>query len=170
MGLLSLYQGRIETGLPGRGHRASGPKGRYSPSPVGENPVPLGACLLQTCASTELIQSCAGIPTIFVFESRFDQNKEDPSFVSVFTYGVLICISRRMKFCPLPHQYFEKVPNIPSGSRKPGSGIRLNFCPFSWGFNQSIKEKPAVCYITAWTIRGNTQKCRSTSCFARIDV
>ena len=42
MGLLSLYQGRIETGLPGRGHRASGPKGRYSPSPVGKNPVPLG--------------------------------------------------------------------------------------------------------------------------------
>ena len=26
MGLLSLYQGRVETGLPGRRHRASGPK------------------------------------------------------------------------------------------------------------------------------------------------
>ena len=35
------YQGWIETGLPGRGHRYSGPKGRYSPSPVGKIPVPL---------------------------------------------------------------------------------------------------------------------------------
>ena len=129
-----------------------------------------GACLLQACASTELIQSCAGIPTIFVFESRFDQNKEVPSFISVFTYDVLIHFSRRMKFCPLPLQYFEEVPRIPSGSRKPGSGIRINFCPFSWGSNHSINGKPAVCYIIAWTIRGNTEKCRSTSCFARIDV
>ena len=39
------YQGRIEIGVPGRGHRASGPKGRYSPSPVGKNPVPLGGIL-----------------------------------------------------------------------------------------------------------------------------
>ena len=41
MGILSLYQGRVGTGLPGRVHREFGARGRYSPTPVGKNPVPL---------------------------------------------------------------------------------------------------------------------------------
>ena len=50
------------------------------------------------------------------------------------------------------------------GFRNPGSRIQRDFCQFSWGSNQSIKQN--LCHIKriALTIRRNTQKCRSASC------
>ena len=67
------------------------------------------------------------------------QSKEDKSSISVFIYCIHFHISHPIQFCPLPHQYFEKVPKILLGSRNPGPGIRIDFCPFSWGSNHSIK-------------------------------
>ena len=70
-----------------------------------------------------------------------DQSKEDVSIISVVAYCADIPFHFRLNFALYLAKISSKMPKILPESRKPGSNIRKGFYPFSYGSNNSIKEK-----------------------------
>ena len=68
----------------------------------------------------------------FSLSPDLDLNKEDTPLIDVVVYWALITLSSPTRFCPLPHQSFEKNAQDPAWILEPWIQDPKDACRFSW--------------------------------------
>lgn len=94
-------------------------------------------------AATRGEQTWSGSQPRFSLNPAPDQHKEDTSFISILTYYTNIPLSRLTQICIL-QQNFERSAKDHDRISEPWIQDPKGFCPFPWGFNCYIKDKPAI--------------------------
>ena len=89
----------------------------------------------------------SGSKTPFSLIPDLDQNKEDPSNISVVVYGVYILLSRPIQFFHLANQNFEENAQDPADPAEPWIQDPSGFLPIFTRF-KSFHQRNTLSYKT----------------------